>query len=97
MGTGLVRRNDVWRMLDDCAPGHSREEKLHHWWIVYRGKRYTSFPTGAHGVRQNPEIEAGFLRHLVRIFGIQDCAARHFPAIFRKGSGDEVRESVGEG
>jgi hypothetical protein len=36
---------------------------------------------GEHGRRGNPEIEKGHVRHLVRLFGIGECATRVIPQL----------------
>ena len=28
----------VWAMLTECAPDHAVEEKLHHYWVRYKGR-----------------------------------------------------------
>jgi hypothetical protein len=73
----VVRLNDVWRMLDNCLPGYERKESDHYWTVKYGGRSFRTVPLGAHGRRQNPEIESGYIRSLVRFFSIdQDCVRR---------------------
>lgn len=63
-------------MLDECAPGSMPQPKLHHYWVTYRGKTFTSLPKGGHG-KTDPEIEDGHIRKMVRFLGIdRDCVAR---------------------
>ena len=74
----LVRLNDVWRMLDDCAKGHTKKPSREYWAITFNGKTFRSLPLGPHGRRQNPETETGYVRSLIRHLGISsDCAGRH--------------------
>lgn len=74
----VVKLNDVWAMLDDCASGHTKRASDHYWIVSYNSKTYRSLPLGPHGKRQNPDIEAGHVRSLVRHLQIpQDCASKH--------------------
>ena len=74
----VVRLKDVWRMLDACAPGHIRRVSDHYWIVSWNGKSYRSLPKGAHGRRDNPEIETGHVRALIRHLGISaQCAAKY--------------------
>lgn len=73
----VVRLNDVWTMLKDCLPGFEPIEKPHRWNVKYKGRIYHEIPLGRHGDRQNPEIETGHIRGLIRFFGIpKDCYER---------------------
>lgn len=80
-----VRLADVWAMLDECAPGYSATEGDHYWSILHpnRAKTFNTLPTGKHGARR-PEAEIGHVRQMVRLFEIQDCAAKHFPGLIKK-------------
>ncbi len=73
-GFGRVPLNDVWSMLDACAPGHQRRERTHNWWILYGDRDYPQFPKGEHGARKNPEIEIGHIKKMARHLGILECA-----------------------
>lgn len=64
---------DVWRMLEECAPGHVRRPSKHVWIVRYDG-RTAVVPLGPHGRRVDPDIETGHIRSLVRAFGIESCA-----------------------
>lgn len=74
---GTVALQAIWTMLENCAPGHTRKAKTHNWVIRYRGKTYPSFPLGPHGKRENPEIEVGHVKRMVRFLGILECAKAH--------------------
>lgn len=76
---GTVKLSVVWEMLDHCAKGHSRHEGRHNWTIRFAGTTYPSFPAGAHTKKK--EIEIGHVRRLVRYFGLQECAKKHFPGL----------------
>lgn len=71
---GLVALKRVFSMLDDCAPGHTRRETKHHYWIQYNELEFKQLPLGAHGRRDNPEIQRGVVRKMCRHFGILECA-----------------------
>jgi hypothetical protein len=55
----LVKLHDVWKMLDACAPGHTKTASRHYWTVSFNKRSYRSLPLGAHGRRKNPEIETG--------------------------------------
>lgn len=74
-GYSRFKLKAVWRMLDECVPGHRRVETNHHYRIDYNGKRYPTLPKGEHGTK-NPEIELGHIRRLARFFEILECASR---------------------
>ena len=66
----VVKLNDVWAMLNNCAAGHLRKQSREYWIVTYNKKTYRSLPLGPHGHRHNPEIESGHVRSLVRQLGI---------------------------
>lgn len=68
MGSGTVRINLVWAMLEHCLPGYSKRETKHHWRITFGDRTYRGFPLGPHGRRANPEIQLGHVRSLMRFF-----------------------------
>lgn len=72
---GQIPLKDVWSMLHECAPGHTRHLHTHHYSIRYQGKTYPAFPKGAHG-KSDPPIETGHIRRMARFLGIYDCARR---------------------
>ncbi len=66
-----VGQADVFRMLDGCAPGHTKRRGTHCWLVSYKGKTYRSLP-------DYPKIELGHVRKMVRFLGIDKaCAANH--------------------
>jgi hypothetical protein len=74
----VVKLDDIWSMLDDCAPGHTRKASQHYWAVTFGGKTYRSLPLGPHGRRHNPDVEAGHVRSLIRHLDIStDCAKKH--------------------
>lgn len=79
--SGTIPLQDIWAMLDDCAPGHQRKEREHNWLVTYKGVPFPRLPRGPHGTRQNPGIQVGHVRQMVRLFGIQDCAGGHIEAL----------------
>jgi len=73
-------------MLDTCAPGHVFTEKLHHYWVTFSGKTYTTLPKGSHSDRGQrsgqAEIEIGHVRKIVRFLEIDKaCARRVIPML----------------
>ena len=70
-------------MLAECAPGHTIERKKHHYWVRYESMTFRALPLGEHG-KENPEIEIGYIRKMIRHLSIDlDCAKKHLP-ILRK-------------
>ena len=67
---------DIWAMLDQCAPGHTRKQGKHHWIVTLGDKAYHALPLGPHGRRVNPDIETGYVRSLVRQPGIEECVRK---------------------
>lgn len=79
---GQVALKDIWRMLDDCAPGHTRKAREHNHLIRFAGRTFSSLPLGKHGKRENPEIEVGHVKQMVRQLAIDlDCVKRHLPQL----------------
>ena len=78
----VVKLKAIWQMLDECAPGHTRSGNAEYWTIRFNDKIYYRLPTGKHGRRDNPEIEAGYVKNVVRHLGINpDCASRALPSV----------------
>ena len=74
----VVRLDDVWRMLRSCLDGYESIEKPHRWNVRFKGRIYHEIPLGKHGARQNPEVESGHIRGLVRFFAIpKDCYEKY--------------------
>jgi hypothetical protein len=79
---GQIALKDIWRMLDDCAPGHTRKAREHNHCIQFEGRIFPSLPLGKHGKRKNPQIEAGHVKQMVRQLEIDpDCTKRHLPQL----------------
>lgn len=70
----FVNLVDVWAMLDHCLPGHERKPSLEYWTVKYNGRSYRRIPVGPHGRKNNVSVQSGFIRSLVRLFEIEDCA-----------------------
>lgn len=75
---GQVSLKTVWAMLDDCAPGHTRQLHTHHYCIRYNGHTYPTFPKGEHG-KADPPVQLGHVKRMVRLFDIYECAKKHVP------------------
>lgn len=74
---GTVPIEEVWAMLKACAPGHTKKETDHNWRVMYEGQTYPNLSKGKHGRRQNPDIQVGQVKQMVRLFGIEDCAKKN--------------------
>jgi len=75
---GTIALKRIWGMLDACAPGHRRSAKIHNWCIQYDGKTFPSLPLGPHGKRENPDIQIGVVKQMVRHLGISwECFNKH--------------------
>lgn len=77
MGSAAAKIKDIFAMLDACLPGHTRRQSDHYWRIPFGSATFATLPRGEHGKGLNAEIEAGWIRKLVRFFNITDCAATH--------------------
>lgn len=80
-----ITLSDVFRMLESCAPGHDVKLKLHHYWVTFRGRTFTSLPKGpgAGGARSlRTPVHAQVVRKLVRHLEIDaECAGGAIPAL----------------
>ncbi len=75
--TGTVKLKQVFRMLDECAPGHSRKEQAHSWRVDFNDRRFPSFQLGKRSRGQEAEITMFHVRKLVRALEIdEDCVRR---------------------
>ena len=75
---GTVALKSIWKMLDACAPGYTREKRPHNWCVRYNGKTFPSLPVGEHGRRENPDIQIGVVKQMIRQLGISaECVAKH--------------------
>lgn len=73
--SGTIALEEIWAMLDTCAPGHERREREHNFAITYNGKTFPRLPRGPHGKRGgNTTIQAGHVKQMVRLLGIEECA-----------------------
>jgi hypothetical protein len=74
----VVALNEVWAMLDHCAPGWSKRATLHYWRVTLGTQTYATLPLGPHGARKNVEIEAGHVRRMARFLNIEACCKEFF-------------------
>ena len=65
--SGRIRMRRIKKMLKECAPSHTIQPTTHYQWVQYNGKTYP-LPRGQHGKRDNPEIEKGHVKQMVRLF-----------------------------
>jgi hypothetical protein len=63
-------------MLDECAPGYTIRLANHSRVIQFGGKVYRTFP-------KHDPMENGHIRKLVRYFGLEACASKHFPGVIK--------------
>ena len=78
---GVVDLDAVFRMLDACAPTHTRKVGDHKWCVMLDGKEYPNLPTGAKSDRRK-EIQLRKVAKMVQVLQIDHaCATRHLPAL----------------
>jgi len=79
---GTVPLREIWAMLKDCAEGYTRLQKTHNWVIRWRDRTFPALPLGPHGRRENPEIQVGKVKQMIRHLGVDaDCADSHLPQL----------------
>ena len=79
---GQAPLREIWAMLDQCAPGHTRKARVHNYCIYYRDRSFPRLPLGEHGKRTNPAIELGHVRQMVRQLQLDpDCVQRSLPQL----------------
>lgn len=69
-------------MLDQCARGHTRSPKTHHWVVTFNALTYHTLPKGAHG-KNDPEIEIGHVKKMVKFLNIGRVCANGMLPILR--------------
>jgi len=80
--SGLIPLKQLWKMLESCAPGYQKEAREHNWLVTWNDRSYPTLPRGPHGKRENPGIERGHIRQLIRQLEVpQDCAKKHLPQL----------------
>ena len=78
---GVVDLDAVFRMLDACAPEHTRKPGPHFWCVRFKGQEYPTLPTGAKSDKRK-EIQLRKVAKLVQVLKIdRDCAMRHLPQL----------------
>jgi hypothetical protein len=79
---GEIPLKEIWAMLDRCAPGYTRKAREHNFVIYYLGSSFPSLPLGKHGKRENPSIQAGHVKQMVRQLKLDaDCVKRSLPQL----------------
>ena len=66
---------DVLEMMDNCAKGYVRKKGAHNWRIFFGTGAFATLPFGRHGSRENPEIEIGHVRTMIRKLGVDKACA----------------------
>jgi len=74
--SGTIPLNDIWAMLDACAPGYKKRQGQHNWIVTYGDRTFPRLPLGPHGKRANPQIQVGHVKQMVRLLGIEACAKK---------------------
>ena len=69
-GFGQVPLKDIWEMLDQCAPGHTRHETDHFYRICYGTQTFPNFP-------KKRQVDRGYVKKMARHLGVLDCAKNH--------------------
>ena len=85
-GYGRISVNKIWKMLDECLPGYSKEKGKHKWIVKHGYKEFLQLPLGEHAKRRSGKvsIEMAVVRSLARTFEIEECAAEHLPQLRKK-------------
>jgi hypothetical protein len=79
---GQIPLKDIWAMLDRCAPGYTRKAREHNYVVAYQGRSFPTLPLGKHGKRENPDIQAGHVKQMVRQLQIDiDCVRNLLPQL----------------
>jgi hypothetical protein len=79
--SGTVPLKKIWAMLDECAPGWKKIERTHNWVVQYNQITFPRLPKGDHGARNNPDIQVGHVKQMVRLFQIVPCAQKKIPTL----------------
>lgn len=64
--------------MKPCAPGHTVVARVHNYVVNYNGRSFPRLPLGSHGKRENPGIQVGHVKQMVRQLELAtDCVKRH--------------------
>lgn len=76
---------DVLEMMDGCAEGWTRKRGAHNWRIFYGAGGFATLPFGKHGSRENPEIEIGHVKSMIRKLKVETaCVEGRLPQLAGK-------------
>lgn len=79
---GEVPLKKVLEMLDACAPGYTKKAREHNIVIYYGQHEYPSLPLGKHGKREDPGVQVGHLKNMVKALDLDtDCVRQHLPQL----------------
>lgn len=79
---GQIPLKEIWAMLDSCAPGYTRKLREHNYVVRFQDRSFPSLPLGPHGKRENPPIQMGKVKQMVRQLGLDpECVKRHLPQL----------------
>ena len=69
-------------MLDKCAPGHTVKSREHNFVVYYLDRSFPSLPRGRHGKRDNPSIQIGHVKQLVKQLELDlECVKQLLPQL----------------
>ena len=78
---GTVFLDEVFAMLDACAPGHTRRQGDHYWRVTHGDKVYPTLPTGAKSDKRK-EIQLQKVVKMVQVLGVDPrCVMEHLPQL----------------
>jgi hypothetical protein len=87
--SGQLPHSKVWKMLDKCAPGWTKQKQQHHYRINYGDRSMWDFPFGKRSDKTTV-VQVHFVRKLATALGIYDCAEKVLPQIRRKKNQTEL-------
>jgi hypothetical protein len=79
---GQTTLSDVFALLDECAPGHTRNKgkRSHKWTIYYNGKTFWELPKGDHDSKE--QVHLLKVAKMIRALEVNpECAVRKIPAL----------------
>jgi hypothetical protein len=93
--SGQIQLDKVWKMLRNCAPGHTKKLHDHAYQIDYNDQTMRRFPSGKKSNKRS-EVQIHWVRKLAAALDIEDCAWKELPQLqrFRKSKerGSETKQ-----
>ena len=79
----FVDLSDVWKMLNELAPGYTAHQSNHYWVVTYRGKVHGNLPTGKKS-KKRKDLRLNKVGNLVTTLQLDKArACEFFPALRR--------------